>query len=269
MSKISNAVKEMQADAELCKDEIVTNFMGGESYVINPLDTLKMVTASSIFGEPSYYRDSRNTRSGLYTIHKLLRGETVLSKEYELKKTEDIMEEIIDKALNYDFGATLEWASRLRNDFNMRLNPQVIMVRAAIHPKREEWTKNHPGMFSKYNEKVMYRADEPMSQMAYYLYINKGKKNNIPSIIKRSWAKKLNSLTRYTVAKYKNHEIGMINGVRLCHAHSDVLDELMKKGSIEVLDDSMTWERYISEHGSNKESWEYVIDSIFTKEFIE
>ena len=31
--------------------------MDGESYRINPLDTLKMITASSIFGEPSYYRN--------------------------------------------------------------------------------------------------------------------------------------------------------------------------------------------------------------------
>ncbi|MCL1915010.1 MAG: hypothetical protein FWG10_14365 [Eubacteriaceae bacterium] len=31
------------------------NFMGGVSYEINPLDTLKMVSASSIFGEPAYY----------------------------------------------------------------------------------------------------------------------------------------------------------------------------------------------------------------------
>ena len=38
------------------KDETVVNFMQGESYRIGPLDTLKMVTASSIFGEPSYYR---------------------------------------------------------------------------------------------------------------------------------------------------------------------------------------------------------------------
>ena len=38
------------------EDKTVINFMGGESYLINPLDTLKMITASSIFGEPSYYR---------------------------------------------------------------------------------------------------------------------------------------------------------------------------------------------------------------------
>ena len=74
------------------------------------------------------------------------------------------------------------------------------MVRAATHPKRTEWTDANPGKFDEYNQQVMKRADEPMSQMAYYLYLNKGKKNNIPSIIKRSWAKNLSGLSRYKVA---------------------------------------------------------------------
>ena len=53
MSKMSKAVAEMKEVSELRLDEAVTNFMGGDSYVINPLDTLKMISASSIFGEPS------------------------------------------------------------------------------------------------------------------------------------------------------------------------------------------------------------------------
>ena len=43
----------------------VTNFMGGISYTLNPLDTLKLVTASSIFGEPAYYRDGEFAHKGL------------------------------------------------------------------------------------------------------------------------------------------------------------------------------------------------------------
>ena len=168
------------------------------------------------------------------------------------------MEEAIDAALDYDFGATLEWATTLRNDYMMRLNPQVIMVRAAIHPKRQEWTNANPGEFDKYNQLVMKRADEPMSQMAYYLYKNKGKKNNIPSVIKRSWAKNLSGLSRYKVAKYKNHEIGMINGVRLCHANSKVIDELMTTGTVEVNNDQKTWENL----RSSGKSWKEIFDTI-------
>ena len=80
----------------------------------------------------------------------------------------------------------------------------------------------------------MQRADEPMVQIAYYLFINNGKKNNIPNILKRSWSDKLSSLKPYAINKYKNAEIGMINAVRICHANSENINELMSTGDIQV-----------------------------------
>lgn len=130
------------------------------------------------------------------------------------------------------------------------------MVRAAIHPKRAEFSKANPGKFDEINQKVMSRADEPMSQMSYYLYQNGGKKNNIPSILKRSWNKKISGLNQYQVGKYKNHEIGMINAVRLCHAHSDVIDELMQTGTVQVNEDEKTWENMRSAGKSWREIFE-------------
>ena len=256
MSKLSKAVSDMNQINSLRLDETVKNFMGGDSYVINPLDTLKMITASSIFGEPSYYRGSRGRQP--YVVDQLVKEFSVIPEYYEGKTTEDIMESAIDKALDYDFNATLDWAVTLRHDYYMRLNPQVIMVRAAVHPKRKEFTNAHPGKFDEINQKVMSRADEPMTQMAYYMYNNGGKKNDIPSILKRSWDKKLSNLGRYQVAKYKSHEIGMINAVRLCHAHSDVIDELMQTGTVEVKDDDKTWENLRSAGKSWKEIFETV-----------
>ena len=254
MSKLSKAVSDINQVKSLRLDETVKNFMNGDSYVINPLDTLKMITASSIFGEPSYYRDSK--RRGRYVVNSLVRDFSVLPSEYENLDTETIMEKAIDKALDYDFAATLQWASDLRRDYYMRLNPQVIMVRAAIHPKRAEFSKANPGKFDEINQKVMSRADEPMSQMSYYLYQNGGKKNNIPSILKRSWNKKISGLNQYQVGKYKNHEIGMINAVRLCHAHSDVIDELMQTGTVQVNEDEKTWENMRSAGKSWREIFE-------------
>lgn len=256
MSKMSKAVAEMHEENKLRIDETVTNFMGGESYVINPLDTLKMISASSIFGEPSYYRGSKSSRA--YVVDKLIKEFSVIPKVFEGKKTDEIFEEAIDKALDYDFGATLEWAVELRQDYMMRLNPQVIMVRAAMHPKRAEWTEANPCKFAEINNMVMQRADEPMSQMAYFLYKNNGKKNIMPSIMKRSWAQKLSTLNRYKVAKYKNHEIGMINAVRLCHANSPVINELMTTGTVEVQEDDKTWENLRSAGKSWKEIFETI-----------
>ena len=257
MSKMSKAVAKQQEVNSLRLDETVTNFMGGDSYTINPLDTLKMITASSIFGEPSYYRDSNSSKRYLYKIDPVLSEFDIMFKGYEDKTTNQIFEEAIDAALDYDFGGTLEWAVELRKNYMMRLNPQVIMVRASIHPKREEWTKEHPGLFNEINQKVMQRADEPMTQMTYYMYQNGGKKNDIPSIIKRSWAKNLSSLNRYKVAKYKNHECGMINAVRISHAHSKVLDELMKTGTVEVTENQKTWENLRSQG----KSWKGILET--------
>ena len=256
MSKMSKAVAGMHQQNSLRLDETVTNFMGGDSYKVDPLTTLKMITASSIFGEPSYYRNGK--RSGKYHEHELVYGYTILPDRYENMNTEEIMEDAIDKALDYNFYQTILWAKRLRQKFNMRLNPQVIMVRAAMHPNRKIFTENHPGVFDVINQCVMARADEPMTQMAYYLYKNNGKKNNMPSVLKRSWAKNISGIKRYHMAKYKNHEIGMINAVRLCHANSEIVDELMNTGTIAVSENEKTWENLRSEG----KSWQEIFNTV-------
>lgn len=271
MSKISNAVADMNSENVLRKDETVTNFMGGDSYTVDPITRLRMVTASSIFGEPSYYRGaelggkSKAPHVMSRAIRAYGRSEAMqLVRKYDIfgvldaKDTVSLMEEIIDSALDYDFKATLDWAVELRNEFYIRLNPQVIMVRAAIHPKRKQFTAEFNGAFAAINKQVMFRADDAMSQMAYYLYKNNGKKNDIPSVIKRSWASRLGSLSRYEVAKYKNHEIGMINAVRICHANSDVLDELMQNGTVEVEQGQKTWENLRSEG----KSWAEIFNTV-------
>ena len=252
MSRISDMAKKMTDNQKLKPDEVVTNFMGGQSYKINPLDTLKMVAASSIFGEPSYYRN--NISDATFEMEDAtFADDEIVTKDYNNKTTTEIFQEVIDKALDYDFEGTLRLAVELRSEYYMRLNPQVIMVRAAVHPKRKEWSDKHPGKFNEYNAQVMMRADEPASQCSYYLFINEGKKNNMPSILKRSIADKLSHLGRYQVNKYKNADLGMINAVRLTHANSEVLDELMKTGTVQVKEEDETWEQKKSRGMSWKE----------------
>lgn len=231
MSRMAREIK-----AENKTKNTVTNFMGGKSYTVNPLDTLKLVAASSIFGEPSYYRS--NVREARYRCDRLVENFFPL---YVGKTTTEIFEDVIDNALSYDFGATLEFAAELRSTYNMRLNPQVIMVRAAIHEDRAKFTSENPGVFAAINDKVMARADEPATQLAYYIYKNGGK-SKLPSVLKRSIADKLSKLDAYAVNKYKNAEIGMINAVRLTHANSPVLDDLLND-NLKVSDSEETWEQ--------------------------
>ena len=256
MSKLVQFLKEK-------RQEMMTgaqvNYMGGTSYTINPLDTLKMVTASSIFGEPQYYRDGEFKQAGIkdgqFSIHTLFKEYAVIGDHFEGMKTSQVMEKVIDDALTYDYEATLRWAVTLRKEFFMRLNPQVIMVRAALHPNRVEFNRKHPGLFSEINRMVMQRADEPGSQLAYYLY-RKGSKKEIPSLLKRNWAAKLGSLNRYQVHKYKETGLGIIDVVRISHAHSEVLDELMQTGTVKVPPEDDTWEAMRSAGKSWREIFE-------------
>lgn len=239
MSRLTKTVKRMTERQSLKPEEIVTNFMGGESYKLDPIETLKIVTASAIFGEASYYH--RGGTDGV--LHKETDIDDAMFSSFFGETTTSIFEKTIDAALDYDFESVLQWAVELRNTYNMRLNPQVIMVRAALHPKRSDWTKKNPGKFLQYQMNVMLRADEPAMQATYFLYLNDGKKNNMPSILKRSIAEKLSGLNRYQINKYKNHEIGMINTIRLVHAQSPLIDELMRTGSVIVNNDIQTWEQ--------------------------
>ena len=239
----------------------VVNFMGGFSYELSPIETLKMITASSIFAEPQYYRDGAFARAGIrdgfYSLSSYFAPYSVLGDKFEGKSTSQIMEQAIDAALDYDFGEVLAFAVELRKDYYMRLNPQVIMVRAAMHPKKDEFVKNNPGVFDKINQMVMSRADEPISQLTYFLYKNESHKN-MPNLLKKSWAKKISSLSAYEFNKYKNTGLGMKDIICLCHPKSDVVDEFMKTGKVSVSEDNLTWENL----KSAGKTWREILDTI-------
>ena len=129
------------------------------------------------------------------------------------------------------------------------------MVRAAMHPGRAALNKEKPGLFSQINAEVMQRADEPGSQFAYFLFWRKTKRK-IPSILKRNWADKLESLNAYQIHKYKNTGIGMIDVVRICHAHNALIDELMQTGNVRVGSEDLTWETMRSSGASWKEIYD-------------
>lgn len=288
MSKMSKVVKETRKEeiqAQINeKNRKVTNFMGGDSFELNPLDTLKMISASSIFGEPAYYRDGtfdeatarritagqkkkaekeHYIKDGVFSNPYFVDYGFITFDEFDKKKTSEVMETAIDNALAYDYNGTLLWAKELRTEFLMRLNPQVIMVRAAMHPNRVDWTNEHPGEFTKINDVVMSRADDVINQLTYYLFLV-GSKNKIPTILKRSWASKIESLTRYEVSKYKNKGIGLVDTIRISHANcskNDALKELIslpKGQAMTISTNENTWEQL----RSSGKSWVEIMETI-------
>ena len=251
-SKYSFAMPEYEPDPQIAAlaDVIRSgerNFMDGISYTINPVDTLKMISASSVFGEPQYYRDGESAKAtitdGKYGIDRLFIEYSLrMMDPYKGMNTSQVMEKAIDDALTADFEAVLKWAVELRKHYLMRLNPQVILVRAAMHPGREAFTARHPGEFAMYARQVMSRGDDVINQAQYWLALN-GSKRGIPAILKRAWAQRISCMDAYTMAKYCNTGIGLVDVVRICHAKGALVDTLMQQGRLPMPEGQNTWER--------------------------
>jgi hypothetical protein len=226
--------------------------MGGTSYTLNPLDTLRIVAASSIFGEPSYYRGSHDKPSNLST---LLKNDVLGLYGEDVESTTDVFTNVIDSALDYDFSKTLELARTLRHEYFMRLNPAVIFIRAAQHPKRVEFNNENPGVMRKIGSELIVRPDDITNQFDYYMWLNVTKKG-LPSIVKRVWADALGEFDAYRINKYKSKSL--IDLVRISHAKSDVINELMTTGGVAVDESSQTWESLRSQG----KTWVEIFDTI-------
>ena len=238
MSKFSGYASKTEADYNKHKDEQVVNYMNGISYTINPLLELEMVAASSIFGEKSYYKND-----GV--------------KDKKLNTTTSTFIEACDNALSYDFKGVLELAKKLRYEYNMRLNPALIMVRAVMHEGRKAFNEENKVFMRACIEEVINIPTDIWNQFELWIFFN-GSKSKLPSILKRAWADKLNSTKKYQLAKYKT-KAKIIDLVRICHAHSEDIDELMKSGTIEVTDEESTWEKLRSEG----KSWTEILEGTY------
>ena len=238
MSKFSEYTSKSEANYNKHKDEQVINFMDGISYKTNPLLELEMVAASSIFGEKSYY---------------MVDG----VKDKELNSTTQMFIKACDNALSYDFKGVLELAKKLRYEYNMRLNPALIMVRAVMHEDRTVFNEENKGFMKECIEEILNIPTDIWNQFELWMFFN-GSKSKLPSILKRAWADILNKTKKYQLAKYKT-KAKIIDLVRICHAHSDDIDELMKNGTIEVSDEESTWEKLRSEG----KSWTEILQSTY------
>lgn len=234
------------------KSKAVENFDGGISYTLNPINKLRIIAASSIFGEPSYYRGSHNRPANLSTLTKY---DNLCIYSDPNETTVDVFTKTIDEALEYDFKATLELAVKLRKEFLMRLNPAVIFIRASQHPKRNHFNEANPGFMKKIGMEIIGRPDDITNQFDYYMFL-KGSKNNLPSIVKRTWADKLATFSKYQINKYKSKNL--IDLVRISHANSEIINELVKTGSVTVSETETTWESLRSQG----KKWKEILNTI-------
>jgi len=258
MSKLSKFSAKTSNSVLDSADAVVENFMGGNSYAINPIDTLRIVAASSIFGEPQYYRAGGvgDSKPGIVKNISTLREHDIFAKLYTGKETAaDVFTKSIDAALTFDFGKTLALAVELRKEYNMRLNPAVIFVRASIHEGRSAFNEANPGLMKAVGKEIAGRPDDLTNQFDYYMYVN-GSKRGLSSIVKRTWAERLSEYSRYQLNKYKGKSL--IDLVRISHASSKDIDELMTTGTLVMPAEDSTWETL----RSAGKTWAEILETI-------
>ncbi len=253
----------------MSESNAVVNFMGGNSYTMDPLKTLKLVLTSLIRGESQSYRFSPNSKK--------FKGSYLFQELYD--STEDTMDTVnyfddcLQKAIDYDFEGCIELIEPLRHDYGMRLNTQALVSALILHPKRVEFNKTHPTVLRK---AILTASHIPTDLCSQFAFLKKSGKP-IPSIWKRACADKLEEMSRYHYGKYlhgsktgsgekvkemnKLEKASLVDLIRLTHPRGDkntTINELVKNGKIEVADEDETWERL----KSSGKTWREIIDQI-------
>jgi len=243
------------------------NFMGGPSYDIkSPILRLICMSASSFFGEPMYYKDLK-AKSKKHCAHsvnllsdaqrKYLRSLLNAVDDYAWRNMTPAaaMEKAIDEALDFDPEATLQWAATLRREEFIRTTPQVILIRAANHPK-----VRGTGLTRKYAALITGRMDEPAVQLAYQL--STFGDHPVPNAMKRAWKDILSGATAYQLAKYRMEDrvVKTVDVANLAmgkgfYGYDSPIGKLMR-GELKLGEDVKTWESIRSGGGS----WEEAIE---------
>ena len=193
------------------------NYMNGVSYKLNEILTLRMIAASYFRGEKLYYKSSEEGKL--------------------------MFDNALKKALDTNFEKVIELAVELRENYNMRLNPQILIMAAAIHPKRKDFCEKNPKVLKKAINQVAKIPTDILTQFEYYLEINK-KKNKLPGIVKRAWAEYFEKIEKYQAAKYLNK--GKLKDlIKICHPNpnkNSIINDIIKTGKVEIDDSMKTWE---------------------------
>jgi hypothetical protein len=246
------------------KKGTVTNFMGGTNFVLTPLTKLKFIMASSIIGEPQYYRQGDEKQEAVYQnkIAKVMPVEylaQLLFPDARAEKASDVATKAIKESLDYDFEGTLKLAVELRQKYYMRKNPQIISMLASLHEKRAEFNQSNPKVFRDTIKSICQRPDDMLIQFDYYKSL-KGSKQKLPGIVKKGWSDVLESMSTYQLKKYL-HEAKILDLIRIAHPDPTKnlkLTEIVKTKDLVIGDDEKTWET-LKSHGK---TWSEILEQI-------
>jgi hypothetical protein len=224
---------------------------------LDPIFRLKVMATGCMLGEPEYSvqkikaKDSPITQEEADHIHSVL--EPMSDEDDDMHA----LECAIDDALLFDHVKTLNLAGDLRNNDNLRVLPQLILV-AAANKKELKGT----GVIRQSAKRIIKRADEPVICMGYQLSMY-GKP--IPNSLKRALADAYEGFSEFALAKYRkeNQPVTAKQVVNLVHpkckpgsALHRLKNGILKIGQKTHRDGRETWESVISREGSSHQSWQ-------------
>jgi len=249
-------------------EQTVTNYMGMQNFVPSHLTQLKMLITCWFLGEPTYYvpsGDNKKDAKQLARVHatqNLLVDELkklYLIQEFCGNTTMNVFISVCNEALKENFEDVLKLAVQARNEYNMRSGPCAVLYYAAIHPGRKEFNEKNPLKFREYAKKIIKIPTD--AWMLFELWkqnsgvAGKESKKKFPTILKKVLSDHLESMEKYQMKKYLNKS-HIIDLIRICHPKpnkNELLNEVVKKGDLEVQDDEQTWETLRSQNKSWKE----------------
>lgn len=186
------------AIAEATEPNEVVNFMGGKSFKLTPLDTLRIVSTSMICGENQYYRIN-NTSNNIRNSNVKLGRYVWFQGFYETSDTStSYFNRIVNNALDFDFEGTLKFIEQLRTEYMMRLNSHYLMVSAINHPSRAKFNETNPLVMKHAIRSACLIPTDWTTQFQ----ILKATKKPIPTIWKKAIASSLEEMTAYHASKY-------------------------------------------------------------------
>jgi hypothetical protein len=180
------------------------------------------------------YEQSEKLRLVSFLLTSFLKDKFYESESDQLARLIKMVEDAKDKHF------VAKAALFARREFGMRSVTHVVTAELARLVKGQAWTK-------KYNELIAYRPDDMLETLAYY-----GAKYGkpFPNALKKGFAKKLEHLDEYSLAKYKKESgaVKMVDLVNLVHPRATPALTRLMDGSLKPAE---TWEVALTQAGQN------------------
>jgi hypothetical protein len=158
------------------------------------------------------------------------------------EKMDDKLTRLRDYCTKVDVDFLIKVATWARQK-GLRTVNQIMLMESIKHPQ-----------FVEYFDKLVWRPDEIIDMLGYYVMVNNQHPKNIKisNKLKKAIKKRMERFNDYQLDKYKGKGdvINLFDIVNMTHPFSEPIDKLMKH----TLASADTWEKELSANGNTKDS---------------